>query len=142
MSSITFFKPTPKNTGSAGSFSCRLNPAGGENQCYLNLIKQNGWDQSRRVATFKGGDDIAIKFNAVELGGIARALNNKEDFSTVHKFGETTTSIKMSWYNGKFSLSVSKGGKKFGIGLVPNECYVLSKFIDNAIIKLCEDKRG
>jgi len=147
MSSITFYKPTPKSNGSAASFSCRKHQSEGINQCYMNIVKQVSWDASKRRASFKSNDpdnDIAIKFNTVELGGIARALAGKEDFSTVHQFDGTATSIKMSWYDRggakQFSVSVSKKGNKYGISLTPNECYALSKFCDDTIIKLCEDK--
>jgi len=148
MSSITFYKPTPKVTGAVAGFSCRVHETHKVHQFYLNIARQVSWDSSSRTARFrseKPNNDIAIKFNAVELAGIVRALSKKEDFSTVHKFQETTTSISMKWFarsSGSpiFSISISRGGEKYGIGLSANEAYVLSKFCDDSIIKLCQDK--
>jgi len=148
MSSIIFYKPTPKVTGSVAAFSCRKNEQEGVNQFYLNIARQVSWDAKSRTARFrseKPNNDIAIKLNAVELAGIVRSLSGKEDFSTVHKFQDSTTSIAMKWFkrdNGApiYSISISRGGEKYGIGLSANEAYVLSKFCDDGILKLCEDK--
>ena len=148
MSLITFYKPNPKVTGSVAGFSCRVHDNHKVYQFYLNIARQVSWDAKTRTARFRSEDsnnDIAIKFNAVELAGIIRALSSKENFSTVHKFQDTTTSISMKWFKREkgaplFSISISRGGQKYGIGLSANESYVLSRFCDDSIIKLCQDK--
>ena len=146
MSSIVFYKPTPTVKGSGAAFSCRPHRVDKNYQFYMNIIRQVGWDAQRKIASFKSNDtnnEIAVKFNVVELGRICRALAKKEAFDTVHRFNETSTSIRMGWtdYRGKpiFSISVSQNGEKYGIGLDANEAYVVSKFCDDAILKLCQD---
>ena len=50
---ISFYKPTPKVTGTAMSFY--LNKR--DNAFFSTLIKQDGWNSERRVGSFKKNKD-------------------------------------------------------------------------------------
>lgn len=142
MKKISFFKPNKSATGHAAFFS--LN----DRDFYLNMQKQTGWDSVKNNGIFKSdkdSDKIAIKFNIVELGSIIRAILYNEPFSTVHRFGDISTSISIQQYEKKnkakaIGISISKNKNKFSISLDMNEATVLWVFCQNAILEMSESE--
>lgn len=143
MKKISFYKPNPRNTGGAASFSIR------DEDFYMNMVRQVSWDAGKKIGSFKSDDPlnaIAIKFSMVELGSIIRCILYKEEFSTVHMFDGTGTSIsfKQSEYTkqvkGKdvsvkvLNINVSKNKEKYSIALDLSEATVLWVFCQHAII--------
>jgi len=148
MKKISFYKPNPRNTGAAASFSVR-NSINNEEDFYMNIVRQVSWDSDKRLGSFKSDDPsnkIAIKFNMVELGSIIRSILYKEEFSTVHMFDKVATSISFKQseytksYKGKdttvkvLNINVSKNKEKYSVSLDFSEATVLWVFCQHAII--------
>lgn len=98
---IKYFKPNPKNTGSACSFW--LSPK--DNRFYACLIKQDSWNAAKRTGSFAQNVNnlqkkVIIKFSNSEIGGILDSIDNKRSFTGYHD-GATTqfsTSFKFEPY--------------------------------------------
>ena len=140
MSLVKFYKPNSASTGSAASFQSKENK--GQLEVYLNMVKQSSWDISTKTGSFKSDDPsskIAVKFNAMELAAIAKAIMEKGKFSTVHVYGKDKTSISFAPYTKKdgvtisFGLSVTKNSNKFSISFEQHEAYALKLFCDHSI---------
>lgn len=140
MKNISFYKPNPKVTGCAASFSFK------NGECYMNMAKQVGWDTNTKKGSFKSdnaADKLAIKFNQFELGSIIRTILYGEDFSTVHMFEKVSTSITIKQYTKKnndkaIGISISKNKQRYNISLDMNEATVLWVFCQNVIWEMSE----
>jgi hypothetical protein len=82
---ISFYKPTPKVTGTAMSFY--LNKR--DNSFFSNLIKQDSWDSSRKIGSFQKnkkveGKNVNIKFSQTEIAAIVDAVDRNVEVSGYH----------------------------------------------------------
>tara|TARA_Y100000593_G_scaffold95031_1_gene198580 strand:+ start:28591 stop:29148 length:558 start_codon:yes stop_codon:yes gene_type:complete len=82
---INFYKANPRVTGTACSFY--LNPR--DNVFFSTMIKQDSWDDKRRIGSFSKNKDnpskkVNIKFSAMELAGIIDAFESNREFSGYH----------------------------------------------------------
>ena len=93
---ITFYKPTPKNTGLAMSFQA----SDRDKHLYVNLLKQVNWDANTKKGSFlanknKPGFYANIKFNQIEAGGMLDAIEHNALFSAYHSSAKYITQIKL-----------------------------------------------
>ena len=82
---INFYKANPRVTGTACSFY--LNPR--DNVFFSTMIKQDSWDENRRIGSFAKNKDnpskkVNIKFSAMEIAGIIDAFESNREFSGYH----------------------------------------------------------
>lgn len=82
---INFYKANPRVTGTACSFY--LNPR--DNVFFSTMIKQDSWDDKRRIGSFAKNKDnpskkVNIKFSPMEIAGIIDALESNREFSGYH----------------------------------------------------------
>jgi hypothetical protein len=82
---ISFYKPTPKVTGTAMSFY--LNKR--DNSFFSNLIKQDSWDDSRKIGSFQKnkkvqGKNVNIKFSQTEIASIIDAVDRNIEITGYH----------------------------------------------------------
>ena len=149
---ISFYKPTPKVTGTAMSFY--LNKK--DNSFFSNLIKQDSWDSGRKIGSFqknKGveGKSINIKWNQTEMASFIDAVDRNVEFTGYHgsnqvvrfAFGAYFPNSKNSegeWVQGKeqkgFSFRVTRESKEdstnktsFVIGLTFPEAKLLREHL-------------
>ena len=94
---IQFYKPTPKNTGSACSFFLK------DGAVMFSILKQSTWDASKRIGTFKKSkeDPTAVifgKFNMVEASKLVSCFEKNQKFETVHATKRQKISIAIEPY--------------------------------------------
>ena len=82
---ISFYKPTPRVTGTAMSFY--LNKR--DNSFFSNLIKQDSWDDSRKIGSFQKnkkveGKNVNIKFSQTEIAAIIDAVDRNTEITGYH----------------------------------------------------------
>ena len=82
---ISFYKPTPKVTGTAMSFY--LNKR--DNSFFSNLIKQDSWDSGRKIGSFQKnkkveGKNVNIKFSQTEIASIIDAIDRNIEITGYH----------------------------------------------------------
>jgi len=82
---ISFYKPTPKVTGTAMSFY--LNKR--DNSFFSNLIKQDSWDSGRKIGSFQKnkkveGKNVNIKFSQTEIASFMDTIDRNVEFSGYH----------------------------------------------------------
>ena len=82
---ISFYKPTPKVTGTAMSFY--LNKR--DNSFFSNLIKQDSWDSGRKIGSFQKnkkveGKNVNIKFSPTEIAAIIDAVDRNVEVTGYH----------------------------------------------------------
>lgn len=82
---ISFYKPTPKVTGTAMSFY--LNKR--DNSFFSNLIKQDSWDSGRKIGSFQKnkkveGKNVNIKFSPTEIAAIVDAVDRNVEITGYH----------------------------------------------------------
>jgi hypothetical protein len=82
---ISFYKPTPKVTGTALSFY--LNKR--DNAFFSELLKQASWDASTRRANFLSnkkveGKNVNIKFSQAEIASFIDAMERNVEFTGYH----------------------------------------------------------
>jgi len=82
---ISFYKPTPKVTGTAMSFY--LNKR--DNSFFSNLIKQDSWDSARKIGSFQKnkkveGKNVNIKFSPTEIAAIIDAVDRNVEITGYH----------------------------------------------------------
>ena len=124
---ISFYKPTPKVTGTAMSFY--LNKR--DNSFFSNLIKQDSWDSSRKIGSFQKnkkveGKNVNIKFSQTEIASIIDSVDRNTEISGYHgsnqvvrfSFGPYTPKTKTEegeWIEGTeqkgFSFRVNRESK-------------------------------
>ena len=125
---ISFYKPTPKVTGTAMSFY--LNKR--DNSFFSNLIKQDSWDSSRKIGSFQKnkkveGKNVNIKFSQTEIASIIDSVDRNTEISGYHgsnqvvrfSFGPYTPKTKTEegeWIEGTeqkgFSFRVTRESKE------------------------------
>lgn len=151
---ISFYKPNSKNTGTACSFSVNTK----DNSVWSSLIKQNGWNDAKKIGSFSGNQNnpdksVRIKFSLVEAAGILDALNRNIEFSAYHSSERQITRIKFAPYikDGNqvgYSYMVSKENKEnsenkqnYLIGFYFSEASLLKEFISYALRTIFEASR-
>ena len=124
---VSFYKPTPKVTGTAMSFY--LNKR--DNSFFSNLIKQDSWDSSRKIGSFQKnkkveGKNVNIKFSQTEIASIVDSIDRNVEISGYHgsnqvvrfSFGPYTPKKKVGdeWVEGSeqkgFSFRVTRESKE------------------------------
>ena len=125
---ISFYKPTPKVTGTAMSFY--LNKR--DNSFFSNLIKQDSWDDGRKIGSFQKnkkveGKNVNIKFSQTEIAAIMDSIDRNIEITGYHgsnqivrfSFGSYTPKVKSSngeWVEGSeqkgFSFRVTRESKE------------------------------
>ncbi len=159
---IQFYKPNPKNTGSACSFWSNY-----DGSVMTSLIKQASWDNNTKKGSFAKNKDnpnkrVIVKLNPVEVGGLIDSIETNREFSNYHTSQNQTLQIKFSPYmrNNEqigFSFSVYKQDKQdstnktsYVIGFTFAEArylkefliYVLRKIFDKENEKHQKDQKG
>ena len=94
---LQFYKPNPKNSGSACSFSYSKK----DKAVWVNFVKQATWNDQTKTGTFKssGPDKKAnSKFNITEVAGVVRAIEQNSEFGNFHGNKERNTTFKFCPY--------------------------------------------
>jgi hypothetical protein len=94
---LQFYKPNPKSTGSACSFSYNKT----DKALWVNFIKQASWSTQSKTGTFKGsGPDKKAnsKFSVTELAGLVHAIETNGEYGGFHGTKERNTTFKFSPY--------------------------------------------
>ena len=114
---IQIYKPTPRNTGTACSFS--FNNLDGN--FYLNLIKQASWNEQKKIGSFSENAQnpekkVVVKLSKIEACGILDALENNRTVDFFHNSENQKLGIKFSPYirddkQVGYSLNVIKNSK-------------------------------
>ena len=94
---IQFYKPNPRNTGTA--FSCNV----AKGALWFNLIKQASWNDETKKGSFRANvknpeKKLSIKFNAIEAAGMVDAINRNVEYSFIHPTKDSITNGKISPY--------------------------------------------
>lgn len=145
----TYFKSNKTKTGSLLSVS--LTPE--NNGVFVNIVKQTGWDETKKKGSFRDGGKVTVKFNDFEVAGLKIALNTKGESGFYHtsaagatkgsvKYFEMTKEVngQSKTYTG-FTFYVKKGEEEFKSNLTAEEGadfaaflgYAQEKFFDAAI---------
>ena len=158
---ISFYKPTPKVTGTALSFY--LNKR--DNAFFSELLKQASWDASTRRANFLSnkkveGKNVNIKFSQAEIASFIDAMERNVEFTGYHgsnqvvkfSFGPYIPKIKDeqgNWVEGTvqkgYSFRVTRESKEdstnkagFLIGLDYGEALLLKEHLKYLLQKSFE----
>jgi hypothetical protein len=140
---IQIYKPTPRNTGTACSFS--FNNLDGN--FYLNLIKQASWNDQKKIGSFSENAQnpekkVVVKLSKIEACGILDALENNRTADFFHNSENQKLGIKFSPYIREdkqigYSLNVIKNSKmqtaqpaiSFLIGFTFAEARLVAEYI-------------
>jgi hypothetical protein len=136
---LQFYKPNPKNTGAACSFSYNKK----DKAVWVNFVKQSGWNNDSKTGTFRGsGPDKKAnsKFNMTEIAGLVHAIETSGEYSNYHGNRERNTKFtfcpyvqneKQIGYSFKLAQSNSADGtnKSFLIGFKFEEGRLLKQFL-------------
>lgn len=140
---IQIYKPTPRNTGTACSFS--FNNLDGN--FYLNLIKQASWNDQKKIGSFSENAQnpekkVVVKLSKIEVCGILDALDNNRTADFFHNSENQKLGIKFSPYIREdkqvgYSLNVIKNSKiqttqpaiSFLIGFTFAEARMVAEYI-------------
>lgn len=133
---LKFYKPTQKNTGAACEFSFNSK----ESCLFIGLVKQIGYDQSKRLGSFKGGEQARFKFSLTEIAGMIDALNRNAEYPMFHSSEAAKSVITFKPYldmntnqQKGFSLSISKtsGEEKlsYRIGFTFQEMELIKRYL-------------
>lgn len=140
---IQIYKPTPRNTGTACSFS--FNNLDGN--FYLNLIKQASWNDQKKIGSFSENAQnpekkVVVKLSKIEVCGILDALDNNRTADFFHNSENQKLGIKFSPYirddkQVGYSLNVIKNSKmqttqpavSFLIGFTFAEARLVAEYI-------------
>jgi|TARA_R110000751_G_scaffold23569_7_gene65114 hypothetical protein len=142
---VQFYKPNPKETGSACSFW-----QSEDGSIMSSLIKQDSWDSKLKRGSFSKNKDnpnkkVIIKLNITEAGSIIDAIESNRKWSGYHQSKNQVTKINFGPYErgGEqigFSYSVNKEDKEdstnktgFIIGFTFGEGVVLREALCEAI---------
>ena len=145
---IQFYKPNPKNTGSACSFWSNY-----DGSVMTSLIKQASWDNNTKKGSFAKNKDnpnkrVIVKLNPTEVGGLIDTIETGREFSNYHTSQNQTLQIKFAPYmrDGKqvgFSFSVYKQDKQdssnkvsYVIGFTYAEARYLKEFLIYVLRKI------
>ena len=94
---LQFYKPNPRNTGSACSFSYNKN----DKALWVNFIKQSSWNGQTKSGTFKGSGPekkANSKFSVTELAGLVHAIETNGEYGNFHGTKERNTTFKFCPY--------------------------------------------
>ena len=147
---IQFYKPNPKNTGSACSFWSNY-----DGSIMASLIKQASWDAKAKKGSFAKNKDnpnkrVIVKLNPTEVGGLIDSIETNREFSNYHTSQNQTLQIKFTPYlrnreQGGFSFSVFKQDKQdstnkvsYVIGFTFPEARYLKEFLIYVLRKIFE----
>jgi hypothetical protein len=136
---LQFYKPNPKNTGAACSFSYNKK----DKAVWVNFVKQSGWNSDTRTGTFRGsGPDKKAnsKFNMTEIAGLVHAIETAGEYSNYHGNKDRNTKFtfcpylqneKQVGYSFKLAQSNSADGtnKSFLIGFKFEESRLLKQYL-------------
>jgi len=136
---LQFYKPNPKNTGAACSFSYNKK----DKAVWVNFVKQSGWNNDNKTGTFRGsGPDKKAnsKFNMTEIAGLVHAIETSGEYSNYHGNRERNNKFtfcpyiqneKQIGYSFKLAQSNSADGtnKSFLIGFKFEEGRLLKQFL-------------
>lgn len=121
---LDFYKPTPKNTGTACNWKFSLK----DGSLYCSMIKQASWDSNKRTGSFEANKKkpeatVFMKFTLAEAGAILDLLDRNREFKTVHKTDKQTLTINFIPYmrNDKqigFSYSIFKKAEDVEVGFL------------------------
>lgn len=131
---LKIYKPNKKVTGHACHFE--LTSTGDGKGVYLNMVKQTGWTNGN--GSFKGGDQIKIKFNETEVAGMIDSIESERKLDLFHSSDKTgQTTINFGPYTGKgHSLAVRRGDKTFLMGLTYPERRNLKEWLIFALQRM------
>ena len=149
---IQFYKPNPKNTGSACSFGSNY-----DGSIMASLIKQASGDDKGKKGSFAKNKDnpskrVIVKLNPTEVGGLIDSIETNREFSNYHTSQNQTLQIKFVPYmrNGDqvgFSFSVYKQDKQdstnkvsYVIGFTFAEARYLKEFLIYVLRKIFEQE--
>jgi hypothetical protein len=131
---LPFYHAEPGNAGIAISFSYNST----EDKLYLNLLRQNGWDETTKRGTFSGEDKRVVKFSQIEAASLAEIITNGGSLHLIHQFNGITNNISIEWSDGEeLILSINqrtaKGEERFMTELTSGEAHLLRIYIESAI---------
>jgi len=139
---IQFYKPNPRNSGSACSFYKTRDGA-----IMFSIIKQASWDDSKKTGSFQKNKtdpkgNVKVKLSLAEAAGILESIDKDVEFKEYHNSQNQSIQIRFAPYVDKntnerkgFSLSVNKTGKdsqeklSFVIGLTFKEARLLREYM-------------
>jgi len=144
---IQFYKPNPKNTGTACSFWVNRDLS-----VMSSMIKQSSWDSKKKIGSFAKNKDnpkgrVITKLSRVEIGGIIDSLESNREFSAYHQSQKQVLQMKFCPYmrDGNqvgFSFSINKQDKEdstnkvgFIIGFTFPEARLLRHDLQNFLDK-------
>lgn len=137
---MKFYKPTKSTTGYATGWN--FNSADGK--VFASFIKQTGWDDSKRVGSFKGGKQITLTFAMHEVGAILNCIERGLSKNLFHHSAKGDTSIKLAPYvkndvKDGFTISIhpkaaeGEEPEKFGFMFNNDEARVLRQWLEFAL---------
>lgn len=153
---IQIYKPTPRNTGTACSFS--FNNLDGN--FYLNLIKQASWNDQKKIGSFSENAQnpekkVVVKLSKIEVCGILDALDNNRTADFFHNSENQKLGIKFSPYirddkQVGYSLNVIKNSKtqttqpavSFLIGFTFAEARMVAEYIKFGLSHIFSTERS
>jgi hypothetical protein len=153
---IQIYKPTPRNTGTACSFS--FNNLDGN--FYLNLIKQASWNYQKKIGSFSENAQnpekkVVVKLSKIEVCGILDALDNNRTTDFFHNSENQKLGIKFSPYirddkQVGYSLNVIKNSKtqttqpavSFLIGFTFAEARMVTEYIKFGLSHIFSTERS
>jgi outer membrane usher protein FimD/PapC len=155
MNYYQFYKPNSRNTGMAVSIKVSDKDGG----LYISMIRQSGWNDKTKTGSFKANMDNprakkSIKLNAVEAGGIIRAINERGKWSSFHKFsnGESQSGVSLSFsifekegVNVGFGFRILDSKDKespFSVSFTMDEAEVLKLYFEEFIKGIFHKKTG
>lgn len=139
---IQFYKPNPRNSGSACSFYKTRDGAS-----MFSIIKQSSWNDSKKTGSFQDNKNnpnghVKVKLSQTELAGLLEAIDKDVEFKEYHNSQNQSVQIRFSPYSDKntgerkgFSLGVTKQAKdsqeklSFVVGLNFKEARLLKEYI-------------
>ena len=136
------FHPNKSSQGSAIQFNYNEK----DNNTYVSITKQTGWNDESKTGSFKDGEKHTTKLAIVELAQILRAIATKGECSFYHKTS-SPSQIFFSLYKTKdeegkeiakgyvFRVVKKDGEDKitFSCGISFDELYILKAFLEEAI---------
>lgn len=149
MLTFPLFKPNQSNTGAAMSF--QLGKTNKGDTLFLSMVRQKSWSAEKRLGSFYSNKDedqsCRVKFNEIEMGGLIYAIRTYDKFSAFHTFNDDKTTISFLPYSKKpkqgesegakaFSLTVTKNGVKFGLGVEMAEAEAMRIFLELALTQV------
>jgi hypothetical protein len=149
MKRLEFYKPQKTGNGAGITFQCTPNAEDPKKiGFYINILKQSGWNESSKTASFK--DNVnnpekhkKIKLNETEIANFILVLESEgtKKFSTVHVNGKNSTPIFLEPYV-KAEIFVGHLIKIGGVSIALNlaESLALREYCKNSLKELFAQK--